>query len=232
MSIAAIIVAAGSGSRLGGSLPKQFQDLCGVPVVARTVWAFDRSGAVDRILVAVPARFLEHARNEVFGAVQWRVKPEVVEGGKERWESVSRCLELLDESVEHVLVHDGARPLVTSSLVRRLVEQVRESGAVVAALPERNTLKRVGPGGAIVATVDRRDIWEAQTPQAFKLSTLKQAYANVVEGGDAPTDDSALVERLGFRVRVVEGEPQNLKITTEFDLNLARVLVLAMEEGR
>ncbi|MBI2945759.1 MAG: 2-C-methyl-D-erythritol 4-phosphate cytidylyltransferase [Candidatus Wallbacteria bacterium] len=226
MAIAAIIVAAGSGTRLGGPVPKQFQDLCGVPVVTRAAWAFD--GLVDRILVAVPAGYVENARHELFGALSWSVMPEVLAGGRERWESVARCLELLDDSTRHVLVHDGARPLVTRKLVRRVVDEVRASGAVIAALPERNTLKKVAAGGAIAATLDRADVWEAQTPQAFELSTLRAAYAGLDLGTGAPTDDSALVERLGIPVRVIEGEEQNLKITTEFDLRLARILLPAL----
>jgi 2-C-methyl-D-erythritol 4-phosphate cytidylyltransferase len=233
MTHAAIIVAAGAGSRLGGELPKQFLDLDGMPLVARAVRAFDLSGAVERILVALPPAHLEYAARVVFGGLSWRVRPELVAGGAERWQSVSCCLARLGPEVTHVLVHDGARPLVSPELVRRIAHEVIAAGAVIAALPEKNTLKLVDEGGNILKTVTRAGMWEAQTPQAFRIELLREAHSRA---GAAPpvTDDAELVERLGHPVKVVTGEETNFKVTTHFDLALARLLArsgMAAEEG-
>lgn len=233
MSLAAIIVAAGAGSRLGGELPKQFLDLEGVPIVARAVQAFDLSGAVERILVALPASHLDYAEREVFGGRSWRVRPELVAGGAERWQSVACCLALLGPEVTHVLVHDGARPLVSPELVRRIAHEVIAAGAVIAALPEKNTLKLVDGGGQIVRTVARAGMWEAQTPQAFRIELLREAHARA-GAAEPPTDDAELVERMGHPVKVVTGEETNFKVTTHFDLALARLLArsgMAAAEG-
>ena len=250
MTTAAVIVAAGRGERLGGGLPKQFREVGGVPLVVRAAWAFDRSPAMDRLLVALPQEHLDYAAREIFGPLEWRLRPQLLAGGAERSDSVRRCLEALDDAVEYVLIHDGARPLVSSALVSRLAAEVKLSGAVVAAVREKNTLKRVSREGLVIETVDRREIWEAQTPQAFKLSLLREAHARAGlptvqeprRGEDAPrllggpsaadaTDDAVLVERLGHAVRIIEGDYANLKVTTELDLELANCLVSMLTPG-
>ncbi|MBI4872378.1 MAG: 2-C-methyl-D-erythritol 4-phosphate cytidylyltransferase [Candidatus Riflebacteria bacterium] len=226
MPTTAIIVAAGSGSRLGGPLPKQFLDLGGIPLLVRTVRAFDRSGVVDRILVAVPPEHVEHAMRHIVEPFTWSLRPELVVGGAERRDSVRRCLDLVPTGEsELVLVHDGARPLVSTELLRLVADKVREVGAAVAAIPEKNTLKRVDDTGKVLETLDRRDLWEAQTPQGFRADWLRQAHEVPRPAADAVTDDAMLVEQLGYEVWIVPGDERNLKITTEFDLEVARWLV-------
>ncbi len=232
MTIAAIIVAAGTGQRLGGDLPKQFLDLGGVPLLARTVWAFDRTEEIDRILVALPESYLEHARREVFQPIRWRLDLELLAGGEERSDSVGRCLDKLEGEVDHVIVHDGARPLVTSDLVRQIVAGLASDEAVIAGVAEKNTLKRLDGRRFVAETVDRTDVVEAQTPQGFRLDLLRRAHDSARSEGAGATDDSVLVERLGQPVRVIQGEETNLKVTTEFDLMLARCLLpLIGQEG-
>jgi 2-C-methyl-D-erythritol 4-phosphate cytidylyltransferase / 2-C-methyl-D-erythritol 2,4-cyclodiphosphate synthase len=221
MHVTAIIAAAGSGRRLGGSVPKQFLLLGGVPVLGRTVEAFHAAPRVTDVIVVTR----EEAVAQVTALVDSGAKPtRVIPGGATRQASVACGVAALAEAAEYVLVHDAARPFVTPEVIERALDAAIEAGAAIVALPATDTVKRVevDRGAAhIVETIPREQIYLAQTPQAFRRDVLEAAVA-LGRAGLEGTDEAALAERGGHRVRIVEGDPANVKITTAADLGRAR----------
>jgi len=204
----AVVVAAGSGQRFGG--PKQFTPLRGRPLVQ---WSVEAARAVaDGVVLVLPP---DRAGAPDFGA------DVVVPGGDSRTASVRAGLDAVPPSAEVVVVHDGARPLASVELFRAVVAAVRAGAdAAVPALAMGDTLKRV-ESDTVLATVERDGLVAVQTPQAFRAEVLRRAHA----GGAEATDDAALVEALGATVRIVPGDPRNLKVTTTADLAVAEALV-------
>ena len=222
----AIIPAAGSGSRLGGQIPKQFLELAGAPILAHTISRFVDCDDIGAIAVSLPADKLDEFRARNRGARV--IKPIFyVPGGAERSDSILNALEAVAElQPEIVAVHDAVRPFVTPAQISAVIAKAKEVGAAILALPATDTIKEV-ENGLIQRTIDRRRIWRAQTPQAFRYELLMQANKEA-RAANLPsaltTDDSLLVERLGIPVAVVEGSPNNIKITTPEDLLIAEKL--------
>lgn len=216
MSVWALLVAAGTGERLGGERPKAFVKLGELPLLAEPLRRLDESDWVDAIVVAVPAQWEEPA---ILLAEELSATKVVaaVAGGATRAESVRAALaEVPDEAVV-VLVHDAARPLITDAILERVLAPLSEGfDGAVPGLPVTDTLKRV-EDGVVAATVARDELVAVQTPQAFVLATLRLAYAGDLSGA---TDCASLVEAVGGRVKVVEGDPRLLKVTTRADLEL------------
>ena len=220
--VAAVVAAAGRGERLGGDVPKAFRPLGGLPMLAHAVAAL-ASSSVDLVVVAVPPTHVARAEAMLVGHHEG-ASLRVVEGGASRHESVAEALAVLPESVDIVLVHDAARPLVPSALVDTIVSAVRGgAAAVVPAVPVVDTIRRVTADVA-VGIVDRSTLRAMQTPQGFSRRPLDQAYAAAVDLG-AVTDDAALLEAIGVTVKVVEGSPEAFKVTTSLDLVLAEALL-------
>lgn len=217
-----MIPAGGSGSRMGGAgVRKQYLELGGEPILLRAIRPIVSHPAVEWVVVALPA---EDVHDPPFAFPHGVL---LVEGGDDRGASVRRGLDAVPSEADTVLIHDGARPLLTAAVVERVLRMVGGDTGVVAAVPVADTLKRVDPEQRIVATVDRRDLWRAQTPQAFPRPMIEAAYARAAAEGVAATDDAALVERYGGRVVVVEGDVRNLKVTRPEDLALADLLLRA-----
>ncbi len=216
------MVAAGKGERMGGGQKKQFRPLCGRPVLHWSLEALSRAASIEAIVVAAPAQDVARVEEELARTLPHVNVARVVAGGSTRSESVRRGLEAVPEACEWVVVHDAARPLVTPELVERVLEGARASGAATAALPMTDTVKEAGEGGVALRTLDRSRLWRVQTPQAFRRSLLWEAHRS----GEAAiaTDDCQLVEALGAEVRLVEGDPGNLKITTEEDWAMVQAL--------
>ncbi len=222
-SAAAIIPAAGSGRRMGLDHPKQFHLLAGVPVLVHTVQAFVDSPCISRIVVVVPVDHLDSTR-ELLQEHDFDMDHVLVTaGGKRRQDSVYNGLNVLVDTVDIVLVHDGARPLVTPALIERCCRAAEESGAAIAAVPVKDTLKKSGQDQCIAHTVDREDLWQAQTPQAARLSLLLRAYGEA--GGRDVTDEASLLEGAGIPVQLVEGSETNIKITRPDDLVIAEKIM-------
>jgi 2-C-methyl-D-erythritol 4-phosphate cytidylyltransferase/2-C-methyl-D-erythritol 2,4-cyclodiphosphate synthase len=214
MFVSAIIAAGGRGLRFGGDSPKQLLSIGGRPILARSVDAFVSCDLISEIVVALPAD-LAAAPPEYLSD---RAKPvTVVSGGEQRRDSVANALARVSERAEIVVVHDAARPLVTDDLIRRTVLAASEAGAAIAAIGAHDTVKQTDSTGTITATLPRERIHLAQTPQAFRTTILRDA---MLVSGDA-TDEAMLVEQAGYAVRVVDGDPRNLKITTPGDLTMA-----------
>lgn len=219
--VGAIVVAAGSGTRLSGPTPKPFLPLGGQSVLERTVAVFQRSAVIDKIVVVVAEHLVGEARSRFAGKVA-----AVVAGGQARQNSVAAGLGVLPDA-DWVVVHDGVRPFVSEPLVAQVLGAARRHGAATAGLPMSDTVKQV-EHGRVQRTVERSLLWTVQTPQAFRAGLLREAHARAQGTGPA-TDDAELVERLGAEVVVVPGDPANLKITTPQDLELARLRVAAVE---
>lgn len=221
-----MIPAAGRGERLGDAGPKAFVELCGRPLLAWSLLAFERCEQVDRVVVAAPPGGEQRVR-ELAAAATPGLDLVSVPGGASRSHSVRAALAEA-EGAEVVCVHDAARPLVTPDLVERSLAQLESWGCegVVVAAPVTDTVKRVEPDGRIEETLERGRLWAVQTPQTFVAGVLRRAFveAGDEEIGDA-SDDAQLVEAVGGEIRVVEGPRENIKVTTELDLRLAELLL-------
>lgn len=228
----AIIPAAGSGSRFGGQIPKQFLEVAGAPILWHTIKRFAGCADIGAIVVALaPERQPDFQARSATAQLGKPVR--FVEGGAERSDSIFNALHAAAElNPEIVAVHDAVRPFVTSGQISAVIAKAAEIGAAILALPATDTIKEV-ENGLIQRTIDRRRIWRAQTPQAFRYELLRRANDEARAAGLSSaltTDDALLVERLGVPVAVVEGSPHNLKITTPEDLLLAEQLFAQWRE--
>jgi len=219
--VTAIIAAGGRGSRFGGTKPKQLLMLGGRPILQRSVEAFTRSAAIDQVIVALPS---ELVADPPLYLVSGAPRVTVVEGGGRRQDSVARAFATVDSRTDVVVIHDAARPLVSADLIRRTIDAAARYGAAIAALPARDTVKRADAQHMIAGTLPRQQIYLAQTPQAFRSDVLRAALARSSPSSDA-TDEAMLAEEAGHHVRLVDGDPRNLKITTPDDLAMAESLL-------
>jgi 2-C-methyl-D-erythritol 4-phosphate cytidylyltransferase len=220
----AIIAAAGTGSRMASDRPKQFLQLAGTPIIFHTLKPFELSDSIHEVIVVLPAEeaaeFLAQA-----GKRGLRKLARVVPGGATRADSVKRGLQAIRAATaEIVAVHDGVRPFVTVQEIDNTVDAARRDGAAILARPATDTIKLV-EDNKIVKTLDRRSLRQALTPQCFRYELLRRAYDQVDVNDPLLTDESALVERLGQPVTVVEGSTRNIKITTSHDLLIAEALL-------
>jgi 2-C-methyl-D-erythritol 4-phosphate cytidylyltransferase len=218
----AVIVAGGTGTRLGGGVRKQYLELAGEPVLLRAVRPFLDHPRIAAVVVVLPA-------DDAADPPAWLVALPVaiVAGGVERGDSVWNGLQAIPPDAERVLVHDGARPLVTRAVIDRVLDACADGGAI-AAVQSTDTIKQVDADGRITGTPDRRALWQAQTPQGFPAARLRDAYRRARAEGVLATDDAAVYERYAGPVRVVPGAPENLKVTRPGDLEIAEVLLRRM----
>jgi 2-C-methyl-D-erythritol 4-phosphate cytidylyltransferase len=222
MKASAIIVAAGSGTRLGLSTPKAFVSIDRASLLLRTFQTVALIEALAEVVVAVPASAQKSARTEAdISGLQIPVK--ITEGGATRQDSVRIALMLTSAEASLIVVHDAARPFATPAMFSACIAAAEENGAAVVAIPVGDTLKRV-ERGAIFATVPRDALWQAQTPQAFRRELLIQAHGWARREGITVTDDADLFERLGFTVQLVQGSSLNFKITTPDDLRMGEAI--------
>jgi 2-C-methyl-D-erythritol 4-phosphate cytidylyltransferase len=221
--VAVIIPAAGRSERVGLKTPKPFLLLAGVPVLARTIDRFQRNRRVSLIQPVLPDTQIPLFMR-LLKKYRWGKCLPPVRGGRERQHSVSNGLAALPPEVEIVMIHDAARPFVTTAIIDRVLDAARRHGAALAAVPVQDTVKSAAPSGCVSNTVDRRGLWLAQTPQAFRVDLLREAHRRAAADRHLGTDESALVESMGHPVHLVPGSPLNLKITTRDDLTLARSL--------
>ena len=232
----AIVVAAGEGTRLKdtglspskGGVPKPFVPLGGLPMIVRALSAVEDCAAIEAAVVVVAPDQVECARELLAEFSQLRKVRVVLPGGAQRQDSVRAGLGEVPERVERVVVHDAARPFATASLFASCLDALTGAQAVICAVPVADTLKRVEAGCA-VETLDRRELWQAQTPQAFARALLVRAHEAAAAHGVLATDDAALVERLGVQPAIVEGSAMNFKVTTPTDLAVAQALAEVLD---
>ncbi len=216
----AVIVAAGSAQRMGGT-DKILADLCGVPVVLRAIREFQSCDAIREIVVVTREDLVTRLMGMCANLDKVKM---VVTGGKSRQESVKLGLNALSDKVKLAAIHDGARPLITWQVIDRAVRAANSYGAAAPAIPVKDTIKVVG-GGIVKETPERKNLYAVQTPQVFDLALLRAALQKAEEEEAAITDDCSAVERMGMSVKIVEGDERNLKITTPMDLAVARMLL-------
>ncbi len=219
--IAAIVLAAGAGKRMNSAVHKQYMLLEGKPVLYYALKAFEESEVTEIILV-VGAGEEEYCRTEIIEKYGIGKVGAVVQGGRERYHSVYAGLNAA-QGADYVLIHDGARPLVTADIIKRSIECVRTGQSCVVGMPVKDTIKILDDDGFAKETPDRRTLWQMQTPQTFPYQLIKAAYAKIIAEDDSTvTDDAMVLEKAaGQRVKVIEGGYQNLKITTPEDLLVA-----------
>ena len=222
---AAVVVAGGAGTRLGGSVRKQYLQLAGVPVLLRAVRAFTLHPAIAQVVVVLPPE-------DAAAPPPWLAElgVTIAAGGAERGDSVWSGLQAVSPDVDRVLVHDGARPLVTREVIDRVIAGCGDEGAI-AGVPVTDTIKSVDAEGLVAGTPDRATLWQAQTPQGFPRRRLVDAYRHARADGVVATDDAAVYERYAGPVRVVMGAPENLKVTRPGDLEIAEVLLRRISAG-
>ena len=223
----AIVPAAGVGLRMGGTVRKQFLPVAGLPLLVHSLRVFQSSPVIDAVVVAVPEADVLFCRREIVEPHGFSKVTHIVAGGQERQDSVRQALAVVEAHVRIVVIHDAARPCVTETMVRQVVEAARVDGAAIIALPMRDTVKYVGDDRFIERTIDRRPLWLAQTPQAFRRDWLVEAHRKAQSERLAATDDAFLVEWMGHPVRVIEGSGENIKVTRPEDLIIGEAILAA-----
>ncbi len=238
MTVAAIIVAAGRGSRAAatGAPPKQFAEMAGKTVLARSIEAFARHASISTVEVVIHPDDLtayEGVRDMLDVAVRKKLLPPCF-GGTTRQASVHHGLTALKAlALDSVLIHDAARPFVTAEVITRVVEALKQWPGAIAAIPVTDTLKRADDHQRISATVQRTELWRAQTPQGFRFAEIYEAHTRAEAAGrDDFTDDAAIAEWAGLEVALVQGADRNVKITTEQDMTMARTLLERATAGQ
>jgi 2-C-methyl-D-erythritol 4-phosphate cytidylyltransferase len=219
----ALIPAAGMGKRMGASINKQYLQLDGVPIVARTISVFEASPLIDAIYLVIPADEIPYCREAVVEAGGFRKVAAIIPGGRERQNSVMNGLRAMKPYISDddvVLIHDGVRPFISEELIAEAIGVARGNSGALVAVPCKDTIKTVRDG-VVIDTPPRESLWQAQTPQVFRFGAIFDAHTAAEQDGYSGTDDASLVERLGGTVRIVRGDYRNIKITTPEDLILA-----------
>jgi 2-C-methyl-D-erythritol 4-phosphate cytidylyltransferase len=226
----ALITAGGKGQRMQSSTAKQFLLLGGKPILARTIAVFEACPVVDAIFVIAPQDEMAMVQTDIVEKYQYKKVLKVVRGGRMRQQSVWNGLRAIKSDCSWVVVHDGVRPLITPQLIEAGIREARQTGAAIVAVPARDTVKRLAPGGKL-QTLPREEIWLAQTPQIFEFSLLCRAHQKANQEKFRGTDEASLVERLGQAISLIPGDYGNIKITTPEDLTIAETLITKGRKG-
>ena len=227
--ITAIVLAAGSGSRMKSKTKKQFMEIKGKPVIWYSLFEFEKS-RVDEIILVTGKEDIDYCKKEIVEKYNLKKIKNVVAGGSERYESVYNGLKEVTGNI--VLIHDGARPLINNEIIERSIEGTIKSDACVVGVPVKDTIKRANKEGYIIDTPNRSELWITQTPQSFKTDLVKMAYKKMkdeLEKGSTTlniTDDAMVVEEFTTKqVRFVQGDYKNIKVTTPEDIDIAELFI-------
>ncbi|NLV89382.1 MAG: 2-C-methyl-D-erythritol 4-phosphate cytidylyltransferase [Tissierellia bacterium] len=223
--VSVIIAAAGMSNRMGSKINKQFIAVGGKPILAHTIEKFERSRYIDEIILVAKEEEIEYCRKEIVKKYKFKKVTNIIRGGKERQDSVYNGILALNEKSDIVLVHDGARPFVKLENIEDGIKGVEKYGACVIGVPVTDTIKVVGEDNVISNTPRRDLLWAAQTPQCFFKEILIKGYEKALSDGYLGTDDSSIVERVGYDVKMIMGSYENIKITTPEDIILAESLI-------
>lgn len=228
----AIVLSAGKGSRMGSSVHKQYLLLCGRPVIYYTLKAFEES-PVDEIVLVTGEGEEEYCRKEIVEKYKLHKVTKIVKGGKERYHSVFQGLSAC-EHTDYVLIHDGARPFIGQEVIRHTMDEVQKKHACIAAVPVKDTIKKVDENGKVEDTPPRKSLYTVQTPQAFSYSLIYDSYQKMIaDGREDVTDDAMVVEAYGkVPVYVIDGSHRNFKITTPEDLEMAEFMLNEGNPGK
>lgn len=222
-----IIPAAGSGERLGSKIPKPFLKVGGSAILQHTILRFLEVADLLQVIVATSKQSISDVKG-IFNKISQSagdVEMLVVEGAAERQLSIANTLSLISDQAELVAIHDAVRPFVKAAHIRQCCEAAKNYGGAVLGVPAKDTIKRVNADSIIIETPNRKDLWQAQTPQVFRKELLLAAYEEAANDKFIGTDDASLVERIGGKVQMVEGERENLKVTYPMDLEIAELIL-------
>ena len=222
MKVGAIIPAAGRGKRIGASVPKQFLEIQGKPLLHHTLTVFASCKLIDYVVLVMPRTDVDEIGKDWLN--KYAIVREVVVGGEQRQDSVYNGFNSLEEGTDIVVVHDGVRPFTTPQMITATVEAAQQHGAAITAIPVSDTVKQAADG-FVKQTVSRDGLWRVQTPQAFQCGLLQQAFKKAKKDSYYGTDEGSLVEYLGERVKIVPGSELNIKITRKEDLVLGESLL-------
>ena len=219
--VTAIVLAAGKGSRMNSDTPKQYLTLLGKPVLFYSLQAFESSN-VDNIILVTGSGEQEYCKKEIIEKYKLKKVTHIVEGGAERYHSVWHGL-MAAKDAEYVLIHDGARPLISSQIINKAILAVKETGACVVGMPVKDTIQIADENKAIMSTPDRSRTWIAQTPQCFAFELAMSSYNNAIASNDTKiTDDAMVIRKYGnSSVTMIEGSYENIKVTTPEDIAVA-----------
>ena len=226
-----IVPAAGQGKRMNVDVNKQFLILQGMPIIVHTLRALEKSPVVDEIIPVIAEGEEEFYHREIFPVHKFEKISRLVIGGRERQESVFNGFQQIAGNCEIVLVHDGARPLISLELIVEAVAGAKENGAAIIAVPVKDTVKEVDSTGMVKRTLERKTLWQAQTPQAFRYAVLDEALQCARRTDFLGTDDASLVENIKGTVKIVPGSYENIKITTFEDLVIAEAILARREKA-
>ena len=230
----ALIPAAGMGKRMGASMNKQYLQLGGIPIVARTLQVFQDSPLISGIILVIPEDEIPYCRREVVEKYRFSKVLDVVSGGSERQHSVLNGLQALQDHTapdDIILIHDGVRPFIDELILQQSIDLANTGVGALVAVQTKDTIKVVHDG-TVVSTPDRSTLWQAQTPQSFKFGQILAAHHQALQEGFLGTDDCSLLERFNGTVRIVNGSYRNIKITTPEDLVLAEAFLNQTAGGR
>ena len=222
MKVGAIIPAAGRGKRIGASVPKQFLEIQGKPLLHHTLTVFASCKLIDYVVLVMPRADVDEMGEDWLN--KYEIVREVVVGGEQRQDSVYNGFNSLEKGTDIVVVHDGVRPFTTPQMITATVEAAQQHGAAITAIPVSDTVKQAADG-FVKQTVSRDGLWRVQTPQAFQCGLLQQAFKKAKKDSYYGTDEGSLVEYLGERVKIVPGSELNIKITRKEDLVLGESLL-------
>jgi 2-C-methyl-D-erythritol 4-phosphate cytidylyltransferase len=204
---------------------KQFFLLADKPILTHTLDKFENCPLIDSILLVVGQEDMDYCLKEIIEKNRYRKISQIVPGGKRRQDSVKNGMDALSRDANIVVIHDGVRPFVTRGMIEDSIHSAQRFGAVVLAMPVKETIKIANADGTVLKTLDRESLWQIQTPQTFQAHVIKEAYQKATENGFVGTDDASLVERLGMKVHILPGSYTNIKITTPEDLILANLFL-------
>lgn len=223
--ISAVIVAAGKGTRMNMEINKQYIEVCGKPILARTLQIFEECRIINEVVLVVNESDILYCKQNIVDEFDFTKVKVLVAGGEQRQNSVYNGLLEVDKKCDIILIHDGARPLVNEESIVECIKAANEIGAACVAVPVKDTIKRADENNFVLETLDRSTLWSIQTPQAFKYDLILEAHRKALQDGFIGTDDAVLVERLGYRLKLVMGGYDNIKITTKEDIAIAEAII-------
>lgn len=224
-NVTAVITAAGKGTRMNSSINKQYIELGGMPVLARTIAAFQKCGQVDEIVVVINEEDIQFCKDSIIDRYGLNKVKTLVSGGAERQNSVYKGLCAVDDKCGIVLIHDGARPFVPIENIVASIENARIYRACGVGVKIKDTVKISNSDGFVSSTPDRNNLWSIQTPQSFDYRIIMKAHEEAIRNNYIGTDDMMLVEKMGIPVKIVEGSYKNIKITTPEDIIIGEAIL-------
>jgi 2-C-methyl-D-erythritol 4-phosphate cytidylyltransferase len=226
MKTIAIIPAAGFGLRMSADVPKQYLKLQDRPILAITANKFEQCSLIDGIILVVPAGDVDFCEKDIVEKYNISKVIKVIAGGERRQDSVRAGIEATEGKYDSILIHDGVRPFVSQKTIIRSINALKKNRAIITALPAKDTVKKMGEGGYVLKTYDRKLLWLVQTPQVFRYEDIYSAHMKALtEGWGEVTDDALLMEKMNIPVKIIPGSEENIKITTPFDLEYAEFLL-------